>query len=224
MENIAFKDAQRELNGLTAGWEKRTLIWIANRLPKWVNSDHLTVLGLVALLFCGIFYSLSPTNPWLYLNLVNLMLAVNWFGDSLDGTVARVRNKSRPRYGFYVDHIVDTFGTFFLFGGMALSGFMSYQVAFGLLIVYYMLSINSYLAAYTIGKFQISYAAFGPTELRIVLAIGNIALLYHPHSTIWGTKYLLFDVGGVVSMLGMTGILLFSVTRNTMYLYDKERV
>lgn len=224
MENIAFKDAQRELNGLTAGWEKRTLIWIANRLPKWVNSDHLTVLGLVALLGCGIFYSLSPKNPWLYLNLVNVMLAVNWFGDSLDGTVARVRNKSRPRYGFYVDHIVDTFGTFFLFGGMALSGFMSYQVAFGLLIVYYMLSINSYLAAYTIGKFQISYAAFGPTELRIVLAIGNIALLYHPHSTIWGTKYLLFDVGGLVSILGMTGILLFSVTRNTMYLYDKERV
>ncbi len=223
MHNVAFKDAKRELSGLTAAIEKKILHWLAANMPDRINSDHLSVLGLMALFFGGIGYWYSRSNP-LFLHFVNVCLLLNWFGDSLDGTLARYRNKSRPRYGFYVDHIIDTFGTLFLLGGLACSGFMSERVAFGLLAVYYMLMINSNLAAYTIGRFQISYGLFGPTELRIVLAIGNIALIYHPYSTILGERFLLYDVGGVVAIIGMAVTLVISVIRNTRTLYALERI
>src|SRR2546423_14727676 len=98
-----------------------------------------------------------------------LFLGVNWFGDSLDGTLARYRNRQRPRYGFYVDHIIDTYGTLFLIGGLAISGYMSERVAALMLVVFLMLAINSYLAAHTLGVFKISHWIFGPTEIRVVL-------------------------------------------------------
>lgn len=223
MQNVAFKDAKRELSGLTASLEKKILHWFAAHMPERVNSDHLSILGLLALFFGGVGYLCSRYDP-MFLHLVNLCLLLNWFGDSLDGTLARYRDKSRPRYGFYVDHIIDTFGTLFLLGGLACSGYMSERIAFGLLAVYYMLMINSNLAAYTIGRFQISYGLFGPTELRIVLAIGNIALIYHPYSTILGERFLLYDVGGFVAIVGMAVTLVISVIRNTRTLYALERV
>ncbi len=109
-----------------------------------------------------------------------VFLALNWLGDSLDGTLARVRNCQRPRYGFYVDHIADTFAAFFLMGGLALSGYIHPAIAFGLLIAFLMLSIEAYLATYTLGQFQLSYWKFGPTEIRLLLAAGNLALLRWP--------------------------------------------
>jgi archaetidylinositol phosphate synthase len=124
--------------------------------------------------------------------LVILFLALNWLGDSLDGTLARVRNRQRPRYGFYVDHIVDAFGTLFLLSGLALSGYMSKSIAAALLTAYLMLSIEVYLATYTIGTFHLSFWKFSPTELRILLAIGNIALLYCPIVQIAGSTYRLY--------------------------------
>jgi phosphatidylglycerophosphate synthase len=190
-------------------------------MPAWVTSDRLTILGLGALLLSGVTYWYAKYHPWALL-LVVVWLFVNWFGDSLDGTLARVRRLERPRYGFYVDHVCDTFGTLFMLGGLALSGYMSPLVAVGLVIAYYMLSIESYLATYTIGTFRLSYFKFSPTELRIVLAIGSIALLYHPRVNLWGGKYLLFDVGGVIAMVGMGLMLLTAVIRNTGALYRAE--
>lgn len=219
-----FKDAQRAQLSLLAPLEKRTLVWIAERLPRWVNSDHLTLLGLVSLLCAGLSYWYASRNI-LALHLVNLFLVTNWFGDSLDGTLARVRQRLRPRYGFYVDHVVDAFGTLFLLGGLGLSGFMSMPVAVGLIIVYYLLSIEVYLATYTIGTFHLSFWKMSPTELRILLAIGNLYLLLRPATVnIAGKQWLLFDVGGIVGIAGMVLMLIQTVIRHTAQLYREERL
>ena len=129
---------QREHRSLTAAAEKRLLVWLAERMPRWLNSDHLTVLGLVGNALAGLGYVLSGRDP-AWLHFVNLCLVVNWFGDSLDGTLARVRNRLRPRYGFYVDHLVDAFGALFLLVGLAASGLVSERVALALLVAYFLL-------------------------------------------------------------------------------------
>lgn len=221
MHQTAFKEAGRAQTSLLAPIEKQCLIWLATRTPASINSDHLTALGLVALLGAGLSYWYSRYDP-IGLLLAIACLALNWLGDSLDGTLARVRNRQRPRYGFYVDHIVDAFGTFFLLGGLALSGFMSPFVAFGLLIVYFLLSIEVYLSTYTLGTFHISFWKFSPTELRVLLCAGNIALLYRPEVALFGGRYLLFNVGGIVGLAGMSLMLAASVTRHTVELYRAE--
>jgi phosphatidylglycerophosphate synthase len=216
-----FRDATRVLTSVLAPLEKRTLIWMAQRMPRAINSDHLTVLALMAMLGAGLAYWWAGTNA-LALHLVNVCLAINWFGDSLDGTLARVRQQQRPRYGYYVDHIVDAYGVLFLLGGMALSGFMSPMIALGLLIGYYMVSIEVYLAAQVLGEFKITYFKLGPTELRIILAIGNLVLLVRPTSTIFGQTYPLFDVGGVVAIIGLVMTFTVMAARHTKLLYRAE--
>src|SRR5262245_38016046 len=141
--NNEFKDATRIQQSILAGVEKRTLIAIAKRLPHWINADHLTVLGFTSMIAAGVAYAAASVYAPAIL-IVNLLLAVNWFGDSLDGTVARVRNHLRPRYGYYVDHIIDALSAVFLFGGLALSGYMSPAVAISLLLGYLLLAIQSY--------------------------------------------------------------------------------
>jgi archaetidylinositol phosphate synthase len=216
-----FQEAERAQVSLLAPHEKRVLLWLAERMPRSINPDHLTGLGLVSLLGAGLSYWYAAHNP-AGLLLVILFLATNWFGDSLDGTLARVRKQQRPRYGFYVDHVVDAFGTFFLLGGLALSGYMSPAIAFGLLVVYFMLSIEVYLATYTIGTFHLSFGKFSPTELRVLLAIGNVVLLFLPRVQLFGREYLLFDVGGAVGIAGMAVMLILTVVRHTIYLYRAE--
>lgn len=220
-----FKDAQRLQLSVLAPAEKRALLWLAARMPKWVNSDHLTVLGLVSLAAAGLSYWYSSRNLQA-LHLVNLCLVLNWFGDSLDGTLARFRNRLRPRYGFYVDHVVDALGALFLLCGLGASGFMSATVAGGLLVVYYLLSIEVYLATYTIGSFHISFWKMGPTELRALLVIGNLYLLYRPSQTVpfLGQDFRLFDFGGAIGILGMTGMMLKSTIRHTVQLYREEKL
>jgi phosphatidylglycerophosphate synthase len=192
-------------------------------MPRWVNSDHLTALGLLSLFGAGATYWLARWDRLWLLGAI-VFLALNWFGDSLDGTLARFRSRQRPRYGFYVDHVVDAIGTFFLLGGMALSGIMSAPVAIGLLIVYLLLMIEVCLATYTIGVFQISFFKMSPTELRIALSIGNLFALADPVGHLFGREFLLFDVGGVVGMVGMSFILIVSMVRNTRKLYVQERL
>jgi phosphatidylglycerophosphate synthase len=219
----AFREAGREQTSLLAGMEKRTLLWLAHRMPASVNSDHLTALGLASTLGAGACYVAAAVQP-AFLLAVCAFLAINWFGDSLDGTLARVRNRQRPRYGFYVDHIADAFGTSFILGGLSLSGYMNPFLALALLVVYLVLSIDSYLTTYTMGKFQISYFKFSPTELRILLAVGNVALLRWPYGTLGGFRFLLFDAGAVVGLAGMVAMLLVSVWRHTARLYEEERL
>jgi phosphatidylglycerophosphate synthase len=216
-----FREATRIQQSFLAAMEKKTLYWLAPQIPLWINSDHLTVLGLLAMAGAGAGYWWARTNP-LGLGLVVLCLAVNWLGDSLDGTLARFRNCPRPRYGFYVDHIVDAFGALFLLGGMSVSGYMSLPVAGGLLVAYLMLSIEVYLASYTLGDFKISYFKMGPTELRVLLSVGNIAVYFKSVVHLFGRAYRLFDVAGTAGITGMLVILLISVAQNTSRLYRRE--
>ena len=201
--------------------EKRTLIWLATRLPRAINSDHLTGLALAAMVGAGASYWLASVTP-IGLVLATALLAINWFGDSLDGTVARVRQHQRPRYGYYVDHVVDAIGAAALLGGLALSGYMSPWVAGALLLSYYLLSLEVYLAAHSLGRFQMTFFRMGPTELRLLLAAGNITLLLHPTASIMNGAYGLFDVGGAIGAFGLVATFLYSAVRNTRQLYREE--
>ena len=221
MPNESFRQANRSHTSFLAAAEKRALIWTAGRLPPWVNSDHLTALGFIALVAAGFCYFAARWQP-LALLWVIPCLFLNWFGDSLDGTLARVRNQQRPRYGFYVDHILDAIGTFFLISGLAFSGFMSPAVGYAFLVAYLLLSIEIYLATYTIGTFHLSYWSFGPTELRILLIVGNLVALRRPMVHIAGREFYLFDVGFAIGTVAVSLILLQATIKHTVQLYREE--
>jgi len=221
MSDEPYKDPPREVTSVLAGLEKRALVWLAHRMPRWVNSDHLTGLGLFGMIMVGASYVLARWTPWALL-LATFWLFVNWFGDSLDGTLARVRNCQRPRYGYYVDHVADVVGQVSLVGGMGLSGYMSPMVALGLLVAFLMLSNEVYLATHVRARFKITFWSLGPTELRLVIAVGNVAALFHPYTSIAGPRFLLFDVGGVVAIVGLVATFAASAISNTRALYREE--
>lgn len=212
---------RRVNRSLTSSVEKRALEWMAQRAPRWVTSDQLTALGFAAQIAAGISYIVARFNRY-SLILVCVFLVLNWFGDSLDGTLARVRYQQRPRYGFYVDHMVDILGSAALMLGMACSGLVHWQVATAMLIAFLILASESYLATHTIGCFQMSQGLFGPTEIRILLVIGNLALLRSPYSTILGHRWLLFDVGGAIAAAGMLAMAIATTLRHTFALYRLE--
>ncbi|MGA2673129.1 MAG: CDP-alcohol phosphatidyltransferase family protein [Terracidiphilus sp.] len=218
---MVFASARRVNRALTASLEKRALQWMAKRAPAWLSSDQLTLLGLGAQFGAGLCYALARYNR-LALLLAILCLALNWFGDSLDGTLARVRRLERPRYGFYVDHMVDIFGSVALMSGLACSGFLHWQVAIAMLVAFLLLSSESYLATYTLSCFQLSQGIFGPTEIRILLIAGNLALLRSPYSNLFGHRVLLFDLGGTIAAIGMFAMAIAVTMRHTAQLYRQE--
>ena len=175
------------------------------------------------MLAAGFAYVIARWNS-LALIFVCVCLALNWFGDSLDGTLARFRDQQRPRYGFYVDHIVDALSALFLLGGLALSGYMHPWIAIALLLGYNLLAMESYLATYTIGEFRITHFLFGPTELRVLLIIGNVYVLFRPTAILAGHVFRLFDIGGAIGAAGMLAIFLIAATRNTIRLFREERI
>jgi archaetidylinositol phosphate synthase len=213
--------ARRINRALTARMEKRSLEWMAERAPDWLTSDQLTILGLSAQIGAGVFYALARYNR-LALLLVILCLALNWFGDSMDGTLARVRRQQRPRYGFYVDHMVDVFGSVALMCGLGYSGLLHWQTAIAMPVAFLLLSSESYLATYSLSCFELSQGIFGPTEIRILLVIGNLALLRSPYSTLFGHKMLLFDLGGTIAAAGMFAMAILVTVRHTAQLYRQE--
>jgi archaetidylinositol phosphate synthase len=220
-DEVVFQMARRINQALTASIEKRALQWMAERSPKWVTSDQLTLLGLSAQVGAGICYALARYNRNALL-LVILCLVLNWFGDSMDGTLARVRQQQRPRYGFYVDHIVDIFGSVALMCGLGFSGLLHWQIAIAMLVAFLLLSSESYLATYTLSCFQLSQGIFGPTEIRILLIAGNLALLRSPYSTLFGHRMLLFDLGGTIAAVSMFAMSVIVTTRHTAQLYREE--
>jgi archaetidylinositol phosphate synthase len=218
-----FLNPLRVHKALTADIEKRALVWMAERTPPAINSDHLTGLGFVAQLLAGASYALASRGAWA-LVLASFFLALNWLGDSLDGTLARVRRQQRPRYGFYVDHMADTFGALALMTGLACSGYIHWQVAVGMLTCFFVLSIESYLTTYTMGHFHLSQGLFGPTEIRILLIAGNIVLMVNPIADIAGHRFLVFDIGGAVAIIGMTYMAVAATVRHIAVLYREDRV
>jgi phosphatidylglycerophosphate synthase len=199
---------------LLADWERKTLVWLARRLPGYVHSDHLTLLGLGALGLTAGAFAMLPHTPWAAAVVV-IGLALNWLGDSLDGTLARVRSRERPRYGFYVDHVVDCAGATLLLAGMASSGVMSPIVAAAVLVGFLLVAAESYLAAHSLGVFRLSSLGVGPTELRILLAVGTLMVA----NGAWVDVPLvgaarLFDVGGVIAATGLAMAFMGSAFRN----------
>lgn len=219
---ICASDHVRDHASLLAAAEKRLLVWIAARLPRAVNSDHLTLLALGAMAGAGACYAAARWEPSALWGVV-AALAFNWFGDSLDGTLARVRQVERPRYGFYVDHVLDIVGSTLLLGGLACSGYMTPVVALTLLVAYLLVSAEVFLATAAHGVFRMSFLWFGPTELRIVLAIGTVALFGDPHLDLGAMgRYRLFDVGGVVAAAGLVAALVHAAVRNALTLARLE--
>jgi archaetidylinositol phosphate synthase len=215
--------ALRVHTSLLASAEKRLLVMLAGRLPPSIRSDHLTAVGAAAMLGVGAAFGAGGTWRGALL-LVIPLLVLNWFGDSLDGTVARVRHQERPRYGYYVDHVLDALGFVWLIGGLVLGGWMSLSFALAFLASYYLLVIEVSLAVHALGRFQMSFWRMGPTELRIVLALGTMALLYSPDIRIGSTPWLLFDAGGLVGAAGLLATFVAAALRNGIALYRQERV
>ncbi len=216
-----FAPAHRINQALTATIEKRILVWMAEHAPQWLTSDQLTVLGLSAQVAAGLFYALSRYNRFALLPVI-VCLVFNWLGDSLDGTLARVRRQQRPRFGFYVDHMVDIFGSVALMCGLGCSGFLHWQTAIAMLVAFLLLSSESYLATYTLSRFQLSQGIFGPTEIRLLLIAGSLALLRSPYSTVFGHRVLLFDLGGAIAAASMVSMVLVTTLRHTAQLYREE--
>lgn len=210
----------REHTSVLAESEKRLLVRMAGGLPAWVNSDHLTTLGAVAMLGVGAAFWAGGTALWLVIPL----LALNWFGDSLDGTLARVRNQQRPRYGYYVDHVLDAVGFAALFGGLMLGAHMSLTIGLAFLAAYYLLVVEISLATHARGTFKLAFLKIGPTELRILLSIGTLQLIRSDFVSILGHQWLLFDLGGTVAIAGFLVAFVVGAIRNGVALYREERL
>lgn len=210
----------REHDSVLAGVEKRLLVWMATRLPAWVNSDHLTFTGAAAMLGIGVCYWAGGGA----LLMVIPLLALNWFGDSLDGTLARVRRRERPRYGYYVDHVLDAVGFACLFGGLMLGGHMSVPMGLGFLAAYYLLVAEISMATHARGTFKMAFMKVGPTELRILLAAGTLLLMRSDYVALFGRQWLLFDLGGGVASAGLVVAFAAGALRNGIALYREERL
>jgi archaetidylinositol phosphate synthase len=214
-------DHTREHRSVLASVEKRALMAIARRLPRWLSSDHLTLLGLLSMPVAGLGFArigTSPWSPWV----IALALLANWFGDSLDGTVARVRGQQRPRYGFYVDHVIDLAGTAVLLTGMGASGRIEPAIAVAVLAAYLLVSAETYLATHAASVFRLSLGGIGPTELRILLAAGSFYAAGHPWIALGDRHVRLLDVSGLIAVAGLVLAFVASSIRNTRALYLAE--
>jgi len=215
-------DHVRDHRSVLARAEKQLLIGMARRMPMWVHSDLLTCLALAAMALAGASYWMlrwDSRAAWLAV----VALALNWFGDSLDGTLARVRGVERPRYGYYVDHVLDIVGTTLLLGGLACSSYMHPLIAMSVLVAYLLVAGEVFLATTSRGVFRMASFGVGPTELRILLAVGTIALRGDPHVRFGSFGQMpLFDFGGIVAVAGLVVTLTIAVLRNTRALARQE--
>ena len=214
-------DHTREHRSLLASAEKRLLVAIARRLPSWLSSDQLTLLGLLSMPAAGLAWASIGSWRW-SAPLLALALTLNWFGDSLDGTVARIRGQERPRYGFYVDHVIDLAGTALLLAGMGASGLMTPAIAVAVLAAYFLVSAETYLATHSLGLFRLSFGGVGPTELRLLLAVGGFYVADHAWIEFAGRHVRLLDVSGSIAVAGLIVVFVASTIRNTRALYLAE--
>lgn len=220
-QSATLPSAQRINRSLTAAAEKCALVWMARHAPRWLTSDQLTVLGFTAQIAAGLLFALARYDRRALI-LAIVCIVLNWFGDSMDGTLARVRSLQRPRYGYYVDHIVDIFGAVALMCGLGCSGFLHWQTAMAMLIAFLVLAAESYLAAYSLSCFQISQGIFGPTEIRILLIAGSLALMRSSYVTVLGHRMLLFDLAGAIAAAGMSGMAVLIAIQHIAQLYRQE--
>ena len=215
-------DAVRIQTSILNALEKKVLVWLAERQPRWMTSDILTYIGTFGAVVIAAGYILSAWNIN-FLWLSSLGFVINWYGDSLDGTLARVRKTQRPVYGYYIDHTVDCINEFIMFIGIGLSGLMHFSLAMVILAVYFMLTINVSINAHLKKEFRLTYAKLGPTEFRILAIIANTVLaLVRPISEfaltffIFGREFTLasLDIVGIVVLLVLAVIYLTTIVKD----------
>lgn len=179
--------------------EKRVLVWLAHRQPLWMTSDILTYIGVAGAVICAVGFALSSLDIN-FLWLSSLGLVINWYGDSLDGTLARVRGTQRPTYGFFIDHTIDALTITVMCVGAGLSPMLHLEVALFVLVAYLILSIYTYICTLVKEEFRLTYGRLGPTEFRLIVIIVNTLFIYTPwrHHTyvIGGQECGLFDIIG----------------------------
>ena len=216
-------EATREPSFLLAEPEKRLLRWIAARLPRWILPDDLTALGVLAALGVCAAYQLSNSSlDWLWV--ASGLLVVQWLGDSLDGTLARVRRTERPTYGYYLDHLVDAIATAAIGIGLGLSPLMLLSIGTLIVVGYLILSINVYLESYAFGRFSIGYGFIGPTEVRLILIVLNsvVALGAGLDFVVADLELTAFDLIGLAIAAGMIVMLIGRAGRNLRSLAQRE--
>ncbi len=221
--NVSEAEHQREPKYLLRPFEAYVLPRLAALLPRWVLPDHMTVVGIVSALAIGVCYAFSGQSPN-YLWAANVLWIVNWVGDSLDGTLARVRRIERPRYGYYLDHIVDMFAAAFVCIGLGLSPYLLLSVALAILLGFYLMSINVYLETFVMGGFQFGYDYIGPTEVRVVLILAGsaLALGFEPVIELKNVPLGTLDLLGLLGVLAMILLLGRRIVRNLRHLARLE--
>ena len=186
-----IKQAKRIQTSILNAYEKKLLIWLAERMPARMTSDQLTFIGFVGAVIVATGYALSNLNlNWLWL--ASFGFVVNWFGDSLDGSLARVRNTQRKTYGFFIDHNVDVINECIMFAGVGTSPLVNMTFMAGVLVAYLALSVYVYIDCHLKGEQRLSYGGLGPTEFRILAILVNTAFIYIPHLTLWKRHVVLF--------------------------------
>lgn len=212
------KAAVRIQTSILNGLEKKVLVWLAKRQPKWVTSDFLTYVGLLGAILCALGFILSSFSP-LYLWISSLGLVINWYGDSLDGTLARVRGTQRPIYGFFIDHTVDGLTISLMCIGAGLSPYFSLDVGLLVLVGYLLMSLYTYINTHLRNEFCLTYGKLGPTEFRLIIIILNTFLIYLPTPSfkfvLGGKVFGLFDLIGLIiaAILFVIYIISFEIDR-----------
>ena len=205
-----LKQSTRIQTSILNASEKKVLVWLGNHLPKWVTSDMMTVIGIVGAFMCGLGFALTWFGIyWLWLSVAGLF--VHWFGDSLDGTIARVRNQQRPLYGYYIDHNVDTITEAMMFIGAGLSPLMHMSIAMAIYAAYLAMTVYVSINAHIKSEFKLTYGKLGPTEFRVIIAIANIALMYIPFLTTYRLPLEICHRTFVLSTLDITGIIILVI-------------
>ncbi len=214
------KSQTRIQNSILDPIERRTLHWLAERTPQGFTPDTLTIIGIVGSLVIFAGYALSNASA-AFLWLASLGFVINWYGDSLDGTLARFRKIERPKFGFYIDHIVDAFSQVLIFTGLGLSPYARLDIACLALSGYLLLSILAYVYAFVTGVFRISYAKIGPTEVRLIAILANTLVFFFGNAgyTILGIEITPFD-----TLILVIALLLFSLFSGTSIRYGRALV
>jgi phosphatidylglycerophosphate synthase len=205
---------KRVLNTLTSRVEKPALIWLASRQPGWMTPDILTGIGVFGAVVTFFGYTLSNYSPY-FLWLATLGFVINWYGDSLDGTLARYRKIERPVYGFYIDHTTDAFSEILLFLGLGLSPYLRFDIACLALIGYLLLSVLVYVRTCVKGEFVISYGLLGPTEVRLIAIFANalVLIIGNPVFQVFSYALSIYDAIGIVVVVVLAVISITTTLR-----------
>lgn len=218
------EQSKRIQTSLLNAIEKEILVWLAKRQPRWMTSDILTAIGVAGAIVVAIGYVLSNYHVGWFC-LASLGFAINWYGDSLDGTLARVRGTQRPIYGFYLDHNIDGITMAIMCVGAGLSDLLNLYIAMGVLAVYLLLSISVYINAHLKGEFKLTYAGMGPTEFRLIMIVVNTLFALITPLREWATSFTIANTSislGAFDIIGLFILIVLIIIYLNNFKHDAE--